>query len=131
MSEGAFVGSAVAPKTGPTATGPETRGLDLTFAPGWDRQDRWLRFVDPALERAYREAMTAPARRRIRVAGAIACLVIATLPIQIVALFGSVAPISIVASLSSAAVIAAVVVWVSPDFWAGPWDNTYTGFLVG
>ena len=25
----------------------------LTFSMGWDRQDRWLRFADPALEYAY------------------------------------------------------------------------------
>jgi class 3 adenylate cyclase len=81
----------------------------LVFGPGWDRQDRWLRFVDPVLESAYREAMTVPARRRFRIAGSIACLVCVTLPIQIVALFGDVVPISIAASFAAAVAIAAVV----------------------
>jgi class 3 adenylate cyclase len=93
----------------------------LTFGPGWDRQDRWLRFVDPALEAAYCEAMTTPARRRFRVAGVIACLVILTLSIQIVALFGAVAPISVAASLGSAVVIAAGVVWAGRVGLRGIW----------
>jgi hypothetical protein len=45
----------------------ERPGSDAqTFGAGWDRQDRWLRFLDPALERDYREAMTPAARRRFR-----------------------------------------------------------------
>jgi class 3 adenylate cyclase len=111
--------------SGPTE--PARRGADasgpngLAFGKGWDRQDRWLRFVDPVLERAYREAMTGPTRRRFRVASVIAWLVIATLPLQIVALFGDVAPISVAASLGSAAVIAAVAVWAGRVGLRGIW----------
>lgn len=93
----------------------------LAFKPGWDRQDRWLRFVDPPLERAYREAMTAPARRRIRIAGAIACLYFATLPIHIVPLLGALPPVSIAASLGTAAAVAAVVVWAGRVGLRGIW----------
>jgi hypothetical protein len=40
--------------------------------PGWDRRRRWtLRFVDPALERAYRAAMAPPSRQRLRIAAPI------------------------------------------------------------
>jgi class 3 adenylate cyclase len=37
--------------------------------PGWDRRNPWtLRFVDPALERAYQAAMAQPGRHRLRIA---------------------------------------------------------------
>jgi class 3 adenylate cyclase len=37
------------------------------LGPGWDRQDRWtLRFLDPALEGGYRQAMTPSTHQRLR-----------------------------------------------------------------
>jgi len=40
-----------------------------TVAPGWDRQDRWtLRFLNPAVEQAYLDNMSEPARKRQRIA---------------------------------------------------------------
>lgn len=41
----------------------------LALSPGWDRRNPWtLRFVDPALERAYHVAMSGPGTERIRIA---------------------------------------------------------------
>ena len=40
-----------------------------SLPPGWDRRSPWtLRFLDPALERAYRLAMAGPGRLRFRIA---------------------------------------------------------------
>src|SRR5512135_2983883 len=109
MSEGALVGSAVAPTTGPAAPGLETR--ELTFDEGWDRQDRWLRFVDPALERDYREAMTPAARRRFRLAAAVGGVSMALQPIQVPALgLGSLGP-TIVTAIIVIAALSAAVAW--------------------
>ncbi len=49
--------------------GRESQGRPTDFGAGWDRQDPWtLRFVDPGVERAYREATAGPAGQRLRVA---------------------------------------------------------------
>ncbi|MGH2392062.1 MAG: adenylate/guanylate cyclase domain-containing protein [Candidatus Limnocylindria bacterium] len=41
----------------------------MSFAPGWDRRDpRTLRFVNPELEAAFRQATLEPSRRRLRLA---------------------------------------------------------------
>jgi class 3 adenylate cyclase len=44
-------------------------GSPRSFSPGWDRRNLWtLRFVDAALEREYKAAMSAPGRLRFRIA---------------------------------------------------------------
>ena len=83
----------------------------LSFEPGWDRQDRWLRFVAPGLEGAYREATTAPARRRLRVAAVVGCVLWASGPLfnavfQDIPL-GPIGAGSVLLSISSIIVVAA------------------------
>src|SRR5439155_4648599 len=48
---------------------PSVLDAPLTQPSGWDRRDPGsLRFVDPALERAYEAAMSAPGTTRLRIA---------------------------------------------------------------
>jgi class 3 adenylate cyclase len=51
---------------------PEIQGTNVSFAPGWDRQDSWtLRFLDRTVERAYLDAGSLPGRQRLRIANAV------------------------------------------------------------
>lgn len=109
-------GEALEATPGPRATDrvlAAGKGDDLVFEPGWDRQDRGLRFVDSILERTYREAMTGPTRRRFRSVLAVGCGLWAIQPVLSVLLLGeSPGPAFVVATVVAMASCVAVMLAV-------------------
>lgn len=104
------------------AEGPTLGGF--AFGPGWDRQDRWLRFTDPVLEHAYREAMTVPTRRRFRAAGAFGIVAYASVAVLLPAFgLGSPGPPVVVALIMLATFITAIV-WAGRVGLRGLWGLT-------
>jgi class 3 adenylate cyclase len=93
-------------------TGPEPPSA-LTFAPGWDRQDRWtLHFMDVSVEQAYLDTMSELGRQRQRIAlsvGAPLWLIAAVLGPPLLGI--PFEPIAVAAIVNVA--VQAVIVWLT------------------